>query len=364
MRHFVYIILFFVLLAGCWGGAGEGVVATTAQLYDTLYAPRYSSHFMVLGSSDSIFLRVLNPWQGAVDVSLDYGFAIGDSPCERIITMSSSHSAFLEALGCGERVVGVSSPHYLSSPLMQSLPDVGYDAAMNFELVVGLRPDLFTCYEVSGGNSSYIKKLSTMGVDAVYIADYLEHSALAKAEWVVAFGAMMGCMDRAVEVFEWVEDNYMETKRHIEQHTQGNSRTARVMLNSPYNDVWYLPGDSSYIVRLIEDAGGVYCAEGVGDNISRAVSVESAYGFLRTADVWLNPSESIRSRQQLIRETPLLKGTSTRIFTNNLRHGPQGGSDIWESGTLRCDLILLDIAKILHPTLQIDHTLYYYKEIK
>ena len=30
------------------------------------------------------------------------------------------------------------------------------------------------------------------------------------------------------------------------------------MLNAPWQDSWFVPGDRSYMVRLLEDAGGNY----------------------------------------------------------------------------------------------------------
>ena len=53
------------------------------------------------------------------------------------------------------------------------------------------------------------------------------------------------------------------------------------------------------------------------------------------------------------------------VYNNNARRTEQGGSDFWESGVIRPDLILQDLATIFHPDASgHDHTLYYYKQLK
>lgn len=372
MKKYLYFITFLALfiLTGCGSGGGH-----STQAVDTLYAPRYARHFVVLSRGDSVILRVKNPWQGAVNIHYDY--VIGKSP-ERIITMSSSHSAFIEELEVADAIVGVSGPQYLSSRTLRHLPDVGYDNSLNYEVIVSLAPQMLTTYEISGENSPGTEKLRSLGINVVYIADYLEQTPLAKAEWVVAFGAIMGRVDSAQRIFNRVEHRYNDLKQevgshyshHLEQPSSEcalcrlNLKRPVVMLNSPYNDVWYMPGDSSYIVALVRDAGGIYAGRGVSDNISRSVSIEMAYTLLKNSDVWLNPTASINSLADLEATNALLGNITIPVYNNTARGGAAGGSDFWESGVLRCDLALQDMISILHPGLLSNHTLYYYKPIR
>lgn len=351
------IYYIYVLLASIFYGCGHSSGLSQSGL-DTLYVPSYASHFLVLSSGDTTILRVKNPWQGATGVEYDYRFIDSTSS---VITMSSSHSAFLEALGQGDRVVGVSGARYLTSEKMRSLPDVGYDNNMNYELMVALRPSLVTIYEIAGENSATTKKLEALGLRTVYIADYLEDSPLAKAEWVVAFGAISGKMSRAQEVFKEVESSYNALRDSVEA---ARVKPVRVMFNSPYRDVWYLPSDSSYIVRMLLDAGGEYVAAGTPGNVSRAVSVEVAYMMLKKADVWLNPSGHIVSKRQLKGENALLQDVNIPVFSNNARGSESGGSDFWESGTIHPDVALRDMVKILHPEILPFYELYYYQKLQ
>ncbi len=361
MGRYILMLLIALSVVGCGGQKGS-----LSGAYDTLYMPRYASHFVVLRSGDTTILRVNNPWQGAKEVSYDYPFTEATIP-QRIITMSTSHSAFVEALGKGSSIVGISSPQYISSEALRHLPDVGYNGNFHYETIAGLSSDLFTVYELSGENSSSISKIVSLSVPVVYIADYLESSPLAKAEWVVAFGAMLGNLDSAVEIFDGVQSNYMKVKQSVENRLKeyGVKRPS-VMLNSPYKDVWYLPGDSTYMVRLIEDAGANYVAKGVGDNVTRAIAMEMAYTYLTKADIWLNPSSTVSSRSELLSVNPLLEDIDIPIYTNIKRTGKFGGSDYWESGVLRCDVILSDMVQIFYRESgeDIDSLLYYHREMK
>lgn len=358
------------MLVGCGGAVGS-----RGGDADTLYAPRYARHFVLLKSGDQVILRVNNPWQGAKDVSYDYKLTEVPS---RVITMSSSHSAFIEELEAEQAIVGVSGPQYMSSRVLKELPDVGYDNSLNYEVIVSLAPDLLTTYEIAGENSPGNEKLRALGINTMYIADYLETTPLAKAEWVVAFGAIMGRLDSAQWIFNGVEKRYLamrdEVKAHFNTHLDIPRNDCRmcslyckrpiVMLNSPYNDVWYMPGDSSYVVALINDAGGIYAGAGYSDNISRSVSIETAYTMLEKSTVWLNPSASIDSYNELRQISPLLRNINIPTYNNTARQGDQGGSDFWESGVLRCDVILQDMISIFHPGLSPNHALYYYKQIR
>lgn len=360
ITNIITILLSATLFLGC-----STVASTSSNAqgdYDTLYKPRYASHFLILANSDTTILRVVNPWQGATNIEYDYKF-VAPNP-QRIITMSSSHSAFFEALGLGDKIVGVSGPQYINSTALQNLPDVGYDNSLHYETIVALKPSLMTTYEIAGENSSSKQKLLSLNIPIVFIADYLENSPLAKAEWIVAFGAMSSTMDRASTIFTKVESNYNALKSEIANYLEQGVKRKKVMLNSPYKDVWYLPGDRSYIVELTRDAGGDYVASGVDDNISRATSIEIAYSLLAKSDVWLNPAANINSKQDLVSTVALLSNIDLPIFNNTKRGGRAGGSDFWESGVLRPDIALRDVASILYPTLLKDHKLYYYKEIK
>jgi iron complex transport system substrate-binding protein len=67
---------------------------------------------------------------------------------------------------------------------------------------------------------------------------------------------------------------------------------------------------------------------------------------------------SIDSR---LADLPCFKNGS--LFNNTKRKNENGGNDYWEGGTLNPDIILNDIASILHPGMFPGRELVYYKKL-
>ena len=52
------------------------------------------------------------------------------------------------------------------------------------------------------------------------------------------------------------------------------------------------------------------------------------------------------------------------VFNNNRRQTPAGGSDFWESGVIRPDLVLHDLCAVFNPQAADTAELYYYKRLE
>ena len=60
------------------------------------------------------------------------------------------------------------------------------------------------------------------------------------------------------------------------------------MLNTPYGDSWLMAPPSSYVARLIADAGGQYVYTQDTGNQSRPIDTEEAYRLAEMSDCWIN----------------------------------------------------------------------------
>jgi iron complex transport system substrate-binding protein len=71
---------------------------------------------------------------------------------------------------------------------------------------------------------------------------------------------------------------------------------------------------------------------------------------------------------QLVGENPKFATTSVarkgNVYNCTARNTVAGGSDFWESGALRADVVLADLIAILHPEKANGHQLYYYEQVK
>ena len=347
---------------------------------EPLYTPRYAKGFAIERdkANGELLLCVKNPWQGANDIS--YHTVIDtDAPIRRVVAMSSSHTAMLEAIGCGERIVGISGCRFISSPSLNTaiaegkIAEVGYDSAFNFECIKSLRADMVLLYGVAGEAKALTSKFDELSIPYIYIGDYLEDDPLGRAEWVVALAYLCGVEEQGKAFFEGVEGRYnaLRNQKHCSAYRP------RVMLNLPYRDTWFMPPQGSYMVRLIEDAGGEYIlrqetkdkrpeSESQLANTSKPISLEEALVLASRADFWLNLGQ-IASLEELCATAPRFAKVDAvrfkRIYNNTKRTNESRGSDFWESGAVRPDVILKDLVQILHYEAP-SEKLYYYTKLQ
>lgn len=375
MKRILLFILLAGVLSGCRGKAASSVVFTRA-----VYTPQYASGFDILGAEgwQSTVIRVRNPWQGAKEVEMAYFIARnGEKPprdfrggviragAERIVCMSSTYIAMLDALGQVGRVVGVSGMEYISNPHVlarrDEIKDVG--AEINYESLVGLKPDLVLLYGVSDALAATTDKMNELGIPYMYVGDYLEESPLGKAEWMVVLSELTDCRAAGERVFGAVPERYDALKRLV----SGVTRRPAVMLNTPWNDSWMMPSVNNFVVRLIRDAGGDYIYPKNTSHSSVAIGLETAYGLIRKADVWLNTGRVTSLAELLAVDEKFSDAKAVRekrVYNNNLRLTPGGGNDYWESGCVRPDVVLRDLIRILHPELLEEGDLYYYRHLE
>lgn len=378
VKYLIATIL-VVAFVGCTPRRGS-----SAAWDEAVCVPRYATSFEIVAAGDSsTILRVHNPWQGSINVERELfiarngelppeGFegAVVNACPDRVVAFSTSHIAFIDAIGFTDHIVGVSGIGYVSNQTVQErysegkVGDVGFDANINWEVLAASKPDLVFIYGVAGENRTVTERLDDLGIASFYIGDYLESTPLGKAEWVVAMGEIFDCRSCADSLFCSIEQNYLAVRDKAELSTL----RPKVMLNAPYRDIWFVPGDDSYMVSLINDAGGRYICRGTRGNNSRALSGESAYLFASQADFWINPNQ-YSTLAELVAENPKFAQTDVvregRVYNCNRRHTQSGGSDFWESGALYADRVLSDLFTILHPDSDSgDAELYYYLRLE
>lgn len=367
--------------------ACAGEPARSLEEFSTVvYEPSYATGFDISGAEGaaSTLITVRNPWQGAEGVEkrlfisregerVPEGFEgqVVEGSVERVVCMSSTYVAMIDAIGCTERVVGVSGIDFIYNSRVREaasegrVHDVGHDSNINFELLLTLRPDVVLLYGVAGENGVANAKLDELNIPYFYLGDYVEESPLAKAEWTVVVAEILGVRERGEELFAGIESRYLELRKQVEE-----SATERptVMFNTPYRDTWYMPSSRSYAVRIVEDAGGRYVYDGNHGTASQPIDLELAYVLTREADYWINVGQ-YATLEDLRRDNPRFVGAKAvregRVYSSDRRATAKGGSDFWESAVVNPDVVLRDLVAILHPELNlVSEELTYYKRIE
>ena len=344
-----------------------------------VYTPEYATGFKILGAKNaqSTLIQVSNPWQGAKDVTMSYfisrngelpptGFTGPTIPAgaQHIVCMSSSYIAMLDALGQVDRIVAVSGINYIANPYIlahkDSIKDMGPE--INYELLLGLKPDVVLLYGIGDAQTAVTDKLKELAIPYMYVGEYLEESPLGKAEWLVALSELTDSRDKGIDVFREIPKRYQTLK----DLTASVEQRPTVMFNTPWNDSWVMPSTQSYMVQLVTDAGADYIYKENTSNSSAPIGLETAYGLIQKADYWINVGTASTLDELKNMNPKFADAKSVRdktVYNNNLRITATGGNDYWESAVVRPNVVLRDLIHIFHPELVSDST-YYYRHLE
>ena len=224
-----------LLLAAC----GQRAARPIGDFTLPVYTPRYASGFEITGAagSRSTLVTVHNPWYGD-EVTDQYLFIARDGEpapagfegqvlrdeARRVVCMSGSYIAMLDALGAADRVVGVSGAQYLINETLRrriargEAADVGFDSNVDFERLMALRPDLVMLFGIGGADTALTGKLRELGIPYLYMGEHCEESPLGKSEWVVVAAEIAGLRTEGSRLFAAIPERY-ERLRALAQQT-------------------------------------------------------------------------------------------------------------------------------------------------
>jgi iron complex transport system substrate-binding protein len=375
-----YLSLVFLLAVACNNRSGRQDRSGSVKRDSGV---EYAHRFNIEKKDGYSVLTIFNPWQGAVDVTrIYYLVKRGDKipggidtsavifvPVKKIICMSTTYLSMITALGEAESIKGISGTDLIFDEKIKKqvirgeVADVGYEDNLNKELVIQIAPDLIMVYGVGSEAEGYLNKIKELGFRILFNADYLETDPLGKAEWIKVFGALFCNEKKADDLFYSIAKEYNSIKSLIVGETRNRPE---VLLGLPWKDTWFISPGNSFMNRLISDAGGNYLWKDTMSDISMPFGIENVYIKAMDAEYWLNIG-SIKSKGEItaidyrLGDLPVFK--NGKMFNNNNRVAISGGNDYWESGAIRPQIILKDIAAILHPELFPGYELFYYRRI-
>lgn len=408
MRFYEYIFLATAFAASVCGCARN----VSGDLPQDVIEPQFMN---IIPEADGGYSLVsISPFDGSRDtISIS-------QPLGRLIVTSTSHIGFLDVIGADSVIVGVSGGEYVCDSSVTAglsngtVVDIGYDASPDYEKIMALKPDLLLTYSVSPVKSQFFSKLESLGIKTFIVNEHLERHPLARAAYIRLFGALTGNMAAADSVLKIVSENYINLRDSVQgglgandayasdkgelnagDEKQGSGGTEgdtpkprKILVNIPYKDQWFIPGQESYLTTLFKDAGGEILGAKSGSSVSGQISVETAYSLSKEADLWMNVGWC-QTLEQLLSVNPLFddflmdiqenasargysnaEGCATNscdtsasvVWNDNNRLNPKGGNDFWESGVVHPDLLLRDLIGIFRG--EDNRTPIYYKSIK
>ncbi|SDG99265.1 iron complex transport system substrate-binding protein [Sinosporangium album] len=288
-----------------------------------------------------------------------------ETPIESLYSASTTHLPFITELGVLDRLTGVASAGFITSP--QVLERVKSGAVTEYasgrevdtEKVIGAKPGVL----MSGGTEDKTYgPLRQAGIKVVANAEWLESSALGRAEWIRLMAALTGTEAKANEVFGKIEADYTALAAKAKA-----AAPVTVLPGQMFQGEWSMPSGDSYVAGLIKDAGGTYAWADTSGAGSATMDLEAVLSKAKDAKVWLaivNEWKTLKDVEKSdARYAKFDAFESGDVWSANKVMGPGGGNDYWERGVARPDLILGDLVAILHPELAPGHEFAFYQKM-
>ncbi|MDQ3536888.1 MAG: ABC transporter substrate-binding protein [Bacteroidota bacterium] len=340
----------------------------------------FAKGFSVEYSDNYKMVTVHEPWKGAPNPykyllvpegntipEHDKDIQVVKVPIRSIACLSTTHIPFLEMLEEHKTLTGFATTDYISSPEVRKMidqgmvRDLGPDGSINLEVLADLSPEAIMAFG-TGTNSGLFNKVNQMGIPVILNADYLESSALGRAEWIKFTSLFFNKEAEADSIFNSIRNNYDSLKDLVKK--EQNKPT--VYSGIVYGDIWYVPAGRSWAAQLLDHAGAAYLWSNEGGQGSLELSFEKVYEKASDADYWIGVAsfESLEEiRNVEVRYADFKAFKEGNVYSYNARIGEKGGNEYMELGYARPDIILADLIKILHPQLIPEHQLYFYKKL-
>lgn len=287
------------------------------------------------------------------------------TPVGRGVMFSAPHCYLMGEIGAADAVSGVCDLNYINLPYLHKavsegrVADCGNGMSPSVERIVSVSPDALFVTPFEGVNYG---QLANIGVPLVECADYMETSALGRAEWMKFYGMLVGRENEADSLFAVVKRNYADYK----DRAMKSALRPRVITERVVGGVWYCPGGESSMGQLLRDAGVDYVFADDKHSGSLSLSPEKVIEKAATADWWLfvNSGAGNLDRNGLLTEYEGYKMIKAYREGHVLECVPSISNPYFEQISFRPDFLLADFISWFHPELHVLPSAHYYKLMK
>ena len=284
------------------------------------------------------------------------------TPVGRGVMFSAPHCYLMGEIGAADVVSGVCDLNYINLQYLHKavsegrVADCGNGMSPSVERIVSVSPDALFVTPFEGVNYG---QLANIGVPLIECADYMETSALGRAEWMKFYGMLVGRENEADSLFAVVKRNYADYK----DRAMKSALRPRVITERVVGGVWYCPGGESSMGQLLRDAGVDYVFADDKHSGSLSLSPEKVIEKASTADWWLfvNSGAGNLDRNGLLTEYEGYKMIKAYREGHVLECVPSISNPYFEQISFRPDFLLADFISWFHPELHISPSAHYYK---
>lgn len=285
-------------------------------------------------------------------------------PLQRAAVFSSVHLALLQELHAIRQVRGICDIQFIIDQNLQALirhqrlTNYGGSLRPDLELLVATRADALLVSSLVDVDRPELRKT---GIPIIECADYLETSALGRAEWIKFFGLLFGQRQAADSIFQQVEDRYQSLTRQVRTLRQRPS----LLVETKKGGVWYVPGGKSTMGEIYQAAGANYLFSYLNQSGSVALSFETIYKKALNADFWLIKYGDTTSLSYQRLKASYTHYSAFKAFRqHNIYACNTLQKSFYEETPFHPERLLEDLIKLFHPQLLPDHRLRYFEPLQ
>jgi iron complex transport system substrate-binding protein len=232
---------------------------------------------------------------------------------------------------------------------------------IDVERVVSVKPSLL----IAGATSpSTVGVIRNAGVPVVADSEWLEPTALGRAEWLKYMAVFLNEERQAQASYGGMKDRY----RTLSQRATAMPESQRplVMTGRSTRGQFTVAGGRSYVAALIKDAGGRYVWADNTAVESPSVDLELQIQRAGNADFWINGG-GWSSLPAMLDDEPRYAAFKAyrqgQVWVYERHQKPNGANDYWSRSVTHPDITLADLVKIFHPALAADHQFEWYMTV-
>lgn len=342
---------------------------------------KYATVFDIVDYDDYTKVVINNPWdmksskpfavyylyrEDNDNIPTEGGFKL-QIPIESVVVNTFSYFEFLQQLGKIDKVVAVTDAERVYNPIILEglasgkIDNLGDPFNPNIERTLMLGADAII-------NSAYVQqdnlseRAQKLGLPVIFSLEWMETSALARAEWIKLIAEFVDKRDLAELIFNDIEQRYIDNTNLVKDV----ENKPEILSGDNFQDTWYVPGGSSFNGHLFNDAGANYYYSDNKETGSIGLDIESVLTQFGQAEVWIgceaNTYAELENKDSKYKLFKSIK--EKRAFNNRNKTTPTGGNDYFESAIAHPDLMLRDLIKALHPDILPEHQFIYIKPLK
>lgn len=307
---------------------------------------------------------ILVPSDKELPANLPQG-TIVRTPLQRAVVTTSVHCGLIMSFGKGQNIKGVCDVKYINLPWIQQqckekkIADCGSGITPTLEKIIGINADaiLISPFQNSGGYG----RLNEWEKPIIETADYMETTALGRAEWMKFYGMLFGAEKQADSIFNDVETKYNSLKQIAKTAKTRHS----VIIDKKNSSVWYVPGGQSTIGQIIADANAAYPFSAEKSSGSLPLPFEIVLEKAGNSDIWLIRYNSPQKATYKSLLTENSGYSQFKAFKNKMVFGCNTYSNtFYEDTPFHPDLLLRDFIIITHPEITELGKAKYFEHIK